>query len=87
MINNPKYIEEILNELEKVTLEELDEAIKNVDNEYVEIDYEYEEIYDFKNEEKSYYLKEDYYDFYLHKTKVNTKKGQLETKNNVEVAA
>ncbi len=31
MINNPKDIEEVLKELENITLEELDEAIKNVD--------------------------------------------------------
>lgn len=31
MINNPKDIKDILKELDKITLKELDEAIKNVD--------------------------------------------------------
>ena len=34
MINNIKDITEILKELDKVTLEQLDEAIKNTDKEY-----------------------------------------------------
>lgn len=71
MINNPKDIEELLSDLEKITLEELDEAIKNVDREYMEMDNESEEIYDIKKEEK-YYFNEDYYDFYLHKSENKT---------------
>ncbi len=86
MINNPKDIEEILKELEDVTLEELDEAIKEVDKEYMEIDYECVELYNIKNEE-NYYLDKDYYDFYLHISKINNKKESNETKNNIGVAA
>lgn len=86
MINNPKDIEEVLKELEDITLEELDEAIKNVDKEYMEIDYETEEIYDIRNE-GSYYLNEDYYDFYLHMSKENDKKELSKIKNNIGVAA
>ncbi|MBQ2937389.1 MAG: hypothetical protein IJE05_00660 [Clostridia bacterium] len=86
MINNPKDIEEILKELEDITLEELDEAIKNVEKEYMKIDYEYEEIYDMRNE-KNYYLSEDYYDFYLHMSKTNRTKENNEIKNSIGVAA
>lgn len=87
MINNPKDIEKILKELEKITLEELDEAIKNVDREYIEIDYEYQDIYGMKNEKETYYLIEDYYDFYLHMSKLDkTKKSDI-IENNIEVAA
>lgn len=31
MINNPKEIKEVLKELEKISLEELDEAIRDVE--------------------------------------------------------
>ncbi|WP_405317646.1 hypothetical protein [Faecalibacillus faecis] len=34
MINNPKDIAEILKELDKITFEQLDKAIKNADKEY-----------------------------------------------------
>ncbi len=73
MINNPKDIEEVLKQLENITLEELDEAIKNVDKEYMEIEYEIEEIYNIKVKE-NYYFNEDYYDFYLHISKGGDKK-------------
>ncbi len=86
MINNPKDIEEVLKELENITLEELDEAIKNVDKEYMEINYEIEEIYDMRNE-GNYYLNEDYYDFYLHISRGNNKKKLNKIKNNIGVAA
>ena len=86
MINNPKDIEELLSDLEKITLEELDEAIKNVDREYMEIDNESEEIYDIKKEEK-YYFNEDYYDFYLHKSENKTAKKNNKLKDDIGVAA
>ena len=86
MINNPKDIEELLSELEKITLEELDEAIKNVDREYMEMDNESEEIYDIKKEEK-YYFNEDYYDFYLHKSENKTAKKNNKLKDDIGVAA
>ena len=86
MINNPKDIEELLSDLEKITLEELDEAIKNVDREYMEMDNESEEIYDIKKEEK-YYLNEDYYDFYLHKSENKTAKKNNKLKDDIGVAA
>lgn len=87
MINNPKDIEKILKKLEKITLEELDEAIENVDKEYTEIDYEYQNIYNIKNEEETYYLTEDYYDFYLHMSKSDKSKKRDAIKENIEVAA
>lgn len=34
MINNPKIIQEILKELDKITFEQLDRAIRSVDKEY-----------------------------------------------------
>ncbi len=86
MINNPKDIEELLSDLEKITLEELDEAIKNVDREYMEMDNESEEIYDIKKEEK-YYFNEDYYDFYLHKSENKTAKKNNKLKDDIGVAA
>ncbi len=86
MINNPKHIEEILKKLEKITLEELDEAIKSVDKEYMEIDYENDEMYNTENE-KVYYLSEDYYDFYLHIPKENNEEKNAEIKNNIGEAA
>lgn len=86
MINNPKDIEELLSDLEKITLEELDEAIKNVDREYMEMDNESEEIYDIKKEEK-YYFNEDYYDFYLHKSENKTAKENNKLKDDIGVAA
>ena len=86
MINNPKDIEEVLRDLEKITLEELDEAIKNVDREYMEMDNESEEIYDIKKEEK-YYFNEDYYDFYLHKSENKTAKKNNKLKDDIGVAA
>ncbi len=86
MINNPKDIEELLSDLEKITLEELDEAIKNVDREYMEMDNENEEIYDIKKEEK-YYFNEDYYDFYLHKSENKTAKKNNKLKDDIGVAA
>lgn len=86
MINNPKDIEEVLKELENVTLKELDEAIKNVDKEYMEIEYETEKIYNIKVKE-NYYLNEDYYDFYLHISKGGDKKKIEKNKNGIgEVA-
>ena len=72
--------------LEKITLEELDEAIKNVDREYMEMDNESEEIYDIKKEEK-YYFNEDYYDFYLHKSENKTAKKNNKLKDDIGVAA
>ena len=86
MINNPKDIEELLSDLEKITLEELDEAIKNVDREYMEMDNESEEIYDIKKEEK-YYFNEDYYDFYLHKSENKTANKNNKLKDDIGVAA
>lgn len=86
MINNPKDIEELLSDLEKITLEELDEAIKNVDREYMGMDNESEEIYDIKKEEK-YYFNEDYYDFYLHKSENKTAKKNNKLKDDIGVAA
>ena len=86
MINNPKDIEELLSDLEKITLEELDEAIKNVDREYMEMDNESEEIYDIKKEEK-YYFNEDYYDFYLHKSENKNAKKNNKLKDDIGVAA
>ena len=86
MINNPKDIEELLSDLEKITLEELDEAIKNVDREYMEMDNESEEIYDIKKEEK-YYFNEDYYDFYWHKSENKTAKKNNKLKDDIGVAA
>lgn len=86
MINNLKDIEELLSDLEKITLEELDEAIKNVDREYMEMDNESEEIYDIKKEEK-YYFNEDYYDFYLHKSENKTAKKNNKLKDDIGVAA
>lgn len=51
MINDPKDIAEILKELDKVTFEQLDKAIKNVDREYEEVQYSsQEEVYNIKNE-------------------------------------
>ena len=85
MINNPKDIEELLSDLEKITLEEFDEAIKNVDREYMEMDNESEEIYDIKKEEK-YYFNEDYYDFYLHKSENKTAKKNNKLKDDIGVA-
>lgn len=86
MINNPKDIEEVLKELENITLEELDDAIKKVDKEYMEIEYETEEIYNIKVKE-NYYLNEDYYDFYLHMSKGRDNKKIEKNKNNIgEVA-
>ena len=86
MINNPKDIEELLSDLEKITLEELDEAIKNVDREYMEMDNESEEIYDIKKEEK-YYFNEDYYDFYLHKSENKTAKKNNKLNKDIGGAA
>ena len=86
MINNPKDIEELLSDLEKITLEELDEAIKNVDREYMEMDNESEEIYDIKKEEK-YYFNEDYYDFYINKSENKTAKKNNKLKDDIGVAA
>ena len=80
MINNPKDIEEVLKELENVTLKELNEAIKNVDKDYMEIEYETEKIYNIKVKE-NYYLNEDYYDFYLHISKGGDKKKIKKNKN------
>ena len=64
----------------------LDEAIKNVDREYMEMDNESEEIYDVKKEEK-YYFNEDYYDFYLHKSENKTAKKNNKLKDDIGVAA
>ena len=51
MINNPKDIAEILKELDKITFDQLDKAIKNADKEYEQIKYDYqEEIYNIKSE-------------------------------------
>ena len=40
MINNPKDIAEILKELNKITFEQLDKAIKNADKEYEQMQYD-----------------------------------------------
>lgn len=40
MINNPKDIAEILKELDKITFEQLDKAIKNADKEYEQMQYD-----------------------------------------------
>ena len=51
MINNPKDIAEILEELDKITFEQLDKAIKNADKEYEQMQYDYqEEIYNIQSE-------------------------------------
>ncbi len=50
MINNPKDIAEILEELDKITFEQLDKAIKNADKEYEQMQYDYqEEIYNIQS--------------------------------------
>lgn len=51
MINNPKDIAEILKELDKITFDQLDKAIKNADKEYEQMQYDYqEEIYNIQSE-------------------------------------
>ena len=51
MINNPKDIAEILKELDKITFDQLDKAIKNADKEYEKMQYDYqEEIYNIQGE-------------------------------------
>lgn len=66
MINDPIYIQSILEKLKKVTYKELDEAIQKVDREFDGIDYSYEEVYNIECNYKNYYIDTSYCDFDLH---------------------
>lgn len=61
MINNPNLIEEIKKQLRNTTREQLDQAMKLVDEEYdLKIEFEYEQVYSISN---------DYSVFSVHKKK------------------
>lgn len=87
MVNNPKYIEEILNELEKIKFEELNEIIQKIDKEYMGTDYKYETEYNIPNIQENYYINEDYYDFYLHSERTSKNKTEKRDIRRIEVAA
>lgn len=70
MINNPKLIERIKSKIRNTTKEQLDQAIKEVDEEFYTT-YEYNTIVNDEYQEV-YYVFFEYNDFYLHTTRTTS---------------
>ena len=66
MINNPIYIQSVLEKLQKITLSDLDNAIQEVEKELQGVNYKYKETYNVECNRGNYYIDTDYYDFNLH---------------------
>lgn len=67
MVNDPKLIEKINSKIRNTTKEQLDQAIKEVDDEFYTI-YEYSTIINDEYQEV-YFVFNEYNDFYLHTNK------------------
>ena len=81
MINNPKLIEKIKYKIRNTTKEQLEQAIKQADKEFIDI-YEYRSDIIIDEHDEMYTLFDEYNDFYLHITNNNKEKRNKNINNN-----